>query len=87
MDTDFQKAYYDCLSSFNNVASKLVEEIEADTEAYKSEKIARRRGELLSDRTIKIGKLMMLDQVMCFMFHEIGMEVEKIDFNKRFNKT
>jgi len=28
--------------------------------------------------------LMMIDQVLCYMFHELGMEVEKDDYKKRF---
>ena len=79
-DTDFEKAYYDSLVVFNNVHSDLREKLDVLKETYGKEKINRKKAECLHEITILIGKLLMLDQVMCWMFHNIGMEVEKHDY-------
>ncbi len=80
---DFEQAYLNCVTTFNNIAMKITEEIEAETEAYLKGRPGE-RGQHLAQRTIGVGKLMMIDQVLCYMFHELGMEVEKDDYKKRF---
>lgn len=86
-EINFEETYYKCLETFNNVLPKLREQIEAETEAYLKAEEAQEKGKHLAERTILIGKHIMLDQMMCFMLHEVGIEVKKDDYKKKFGKT
>lgn len=84
-DVNYEESYLKCLQTFNNVLPKIREEIEAESLAYEKAKAPAEKGNHLAERTILIGKYIMLDQMLCFMFKELGLEVERDDIRSRID--
>lgn len=84
MDVDYKESYIKCLQTFSNVLAKLKEDFSNENALYESAKTPQEKGSHLAERTLIIGKLIMLDQMACFMYHEIGLEVERDDIRNRF---
>ena len=60
-DVNYEESYLKCLQTFNNVLPKIKEEIEAESLAYEIAKSPAEKGNHLAERTLLIGKYMMLD--------------------------
>lgn len=84
-EIDFKESYIKCLTTFNNLMQQTKENLEAENDALEKAKIPQEKVEHLAEKTIILGKLIMLDKVIRFMFHELGMEVERDDFRDRFD--
>lgn len=60
-DVNYEESYFKCLQTFNNVLPKIKEEIETESLAYENAKSPVEKGNHLAERTLLIGKYMMLD--------------------------
>lgn len=85
-EINFGDAYAKCLHTFNNVMSKINEDIKNELELLHKAKTDKEKAEHLKNVVTLDGKGEMLDQVLCFMFHEVGIEVEKDDIRDRFKR-